>query len=56
MVEIMRKEIQRKHKKKNGQGFIRFYPVTRELCEEVLKYKQSADLESFVNKNDNKIN
>ena len=43
-------------KKKNGQGFIRFYPVTRELCEEVLKYKQSTDLESFVNKNDNKIN
>ena len=43
-------------KKKNGQGFIRFYPVTRELCEEVLKYRQSADLESFVNKNDNKIN
>lgn len=43
-------------KKKNGQGFIRFYPVTRELCEEVLKHKQSTDLESFVNKNDNKIN
>lgn len=41
-------------KKKNGQGFIRFYPVTRELCEEVLKYKQSADLENFVNTTENK--
>ena len=38
------------HKKKNGQGFIKFYPVTRELCEAVLKHKQSSDLEKFVNK------
>ncbi len=43
-------------KKKNEQGFIKFYPVTSHLCKEVLKYKQADDLECFVNKNEKEIN
>lgn len=35
-------------KKKNEQGFIKFFPVTVKLCEEVLKYKKESDLSRFV--------
>ena len=35
-------------KKKNSEGFIKFFPVTVELCEEILRHKNFQDVRRFV--------
>ena len=35
-------------KKKNREGFIKFFPVTVELCEEILRHKNFSDVRRFV--------
>lgn len=36
------------NKKKNNVDFIKFFPVTVELCEEILRYKNYSDVRRFV--------
>ena len=35
-------------KKKNSADFIKFFPVTVELCEEILRHKNFQDVRRFV--------